>query len=114
MNASELEVGAFLSHFKIKMDVFDVIFENRVKNLQGLIDLEISPMKRREILKTLEIVDYFKGPNKDYLDGPDLWEFGKMVNQKEAYIKVAMGNENWPVICISFHLAEKAIIYPFK
>lgn len=45
---------------------------------------------------------------------PDYWEFGKKVNDKEVYIKINMGNTNNPVICMSFHIAEHKISYPFK
>jgi hypothetical protein len=114
METAESDVESFLGDFKTKMTVFDVIFTNRDKNLQALADLEISSVKRTEILKTLEVKDYYKGPSADRDQGSDLWEFGKIVNRKEVYIKVHMGNENRPVICVSFHLAERAITYPFK
>jgi hypothetical protein len=114
METGKSGVESFLNGFKAKMNVFEVIFLNRDKNLQALADLEISAAKRTEILKTLEVKDYYKGPSKDRDQGPDLWEFGKIVNSKEVYVKVHMGNENRPVICVSFHLAERAIIYPFK
>lgn len=108
------EVEAFLSAFKSKLEVFDVVFLDRDKNLQALIDLEITRVGRKETLKKLEITDYYRGPTKDRDDGPDLWEFGTLVNNKEVYIKITMGLGNRPVICISFHLAEKAIVYPLK
>lgn len=114
METSESAVDSFLSDFKAKMNIFDVIFINRDKNLQALATLEISAVRRTSILKTLDVKDFYKGPSKDADQGPDLWEFGKTVNRTEVYIKVHMGNENRPVICISFHLAERAIVYPFK
>jgi len=94
--------------------VFEIIYLNRDKNVQALADLEINPAKRTAIIESLELKNYYKGPTQDRDQGPYLWEFGKMVNRKEVYIKVCMGNENRPVICISFHLAERAITYPFK
>jgi len=114
MKTVESDVEAFLSDFKVKMNVFRVIYTDREKNLQGLLDLEIRSIDRTEVLKSLIVKDYYKGPTKDNVNGPDYWEFGKIVNRKEAYIKITMGNENRPVICISFHLAERAIVYPFK
>ncbi len=114
MEITESDVEAFLNSFKVKMDVFDIIYIDRDKNLQALVDLEITAFKRTEILKSIEVKDYFRGPTKDRDQGPDLWEFGKTVNKKEIYIKVTMGYESRPVICISFHLAERAIAYPFK
>lgn len=114
MEITESDVEAFLKSFKTKLNIFEVVFLHRDKNLKALADLEISAMRRTEILKALEVKDYFKGPTKDTDQGPDLWEFGKTVNRKEVYIKVNMGFENRPVICVSFHLAERAIVYPFK
>jgi hypothetical protein len=43
-----------------------------------------------------------------------MWVFGKEVRGKEIYIKMSMGNENNPAICISFHIAEFSINYPYK
>lgn len=114
METAKSDVESFLRDLKSKMNVFDVFFADRDKNLQALADLEISASMRTEVLKNLEVGDYYKGPSKDRDQGPDLWEFGKFVNRKEVYIKVHMGNENRPVICVSFHLAERAIKYPFK
>ncbi len=112
--ATKSEVEAFLSTFKAKMEVFDVVFLNRDKNLQALIDLEMTRISRKEILKELRVGDYFRGPTKDAENGPDLWEFGRLHKQKEVYIKITIGMVSKPVICISFHLAERAIVYPFK
>jgi len=112
--ATELEIEAFLNTFKAKMEVFEVVFLDRGKNLQALIDLEITRVSRKEILKQLRIEDYYRGPTKDADSGPDLWEFGRILNKKEVYIKITIGISRRPVICISFHLAERAIIYPYK
>jgi hypothetical protein len=112
--ATRSEVEAFLNMFKAKMEVFDVIFLNRDKNLQALIDLEITRVSRKEFLKELKVEDYFRGPTRDADNGPDLWEFGRLLKQKEVYIKITIGMMNKPVICISFHLAERAIEYPYK
>lgn len=112
--ASKSEVEAFLNTFKAKMEVFDVVFLNRDKNLQALIDLEITKVSRKEFLKELKVEDYFRGPTKDVDNGPDLWEFGRLLKQKEVYIKITIGMMNKPVICISFHVAERAIEYPYK
>jgi len=112
--ASESDVEAFLNTFRAKLDIFDVIFLNRDKNLQALIDLEITRVSRKDILRGLKVDDYYRGPTKDVGHGPDLWEFGSVFNKKEVYIKITIGVMNKPVICISFHLAERAIDYPFK
>jgi hypothetical protein len=43
-----------------------------------------------------------------------MWVFGKLVNRKEVYIKISLGNENSGVVCISFHIAEYPMAYPYK
>lgn len=114
MKTLESEVESFLNGFKAKLEVFGVSFLERDKNLQALFDLEITALRRLEILRTLEVKDFYRGPNKDRENGPDLWEFGKTVNRKEVYIKIHMGYQNKSVICVSFHPAERTIVYPFK
>jgi len=114
LNTKKEDVAQFLDDFKQKMEVFDVVFLNREKNLQALLDLEIVKANRKERLYQLKVNDYFKGPTKDQFGGEDLWEFGMSIKGKVVYIKISMGNFNRPVICISFHLAEFKIKYPFK
>ena len=98
------------------MRFFDILFRNdRGKNQQALLDLEISPTKRLEIIKSLKCDDFVNGPLPDTLNkSTDLWEFGKKVKKKDVYIKITMGFSNSSVICISFHLAERRLEYPFK
>ncbi|MGK7392751.1 MAG: hypothetical protein ACNS60_20520 [Candidatus Cyclobacteriaceae bacterium M2_1C_046] len=114
MSTTEEEVGKFLDDFKQKMEVFDVVFLDRKKNFQTLLDLEIVRASRKEILNELVVKDFFRGPSQDQFGGADLWEFGKKIKGKEVYIKITIGDINKPVICISFHLAEYKIKYPFK
>ena len=114
MKTTEGDVEAFLKAFKAKMRVFEVVCIDRDENLQALFDLEINAIKRKQILMALEVKDFYKGPSKDSDGGPDLWEFGKLVNKKEVYIKLTLGIENRAVICVSFHVSKRAIVYPFK
>lgn len=110
------EVDQFLKSFFEKMRFFDILFRNdRGKNQQALLDLEISPTKRLEVIKSLESDDFVRGPLPDTLNkSTDLWEFGKKIKKKDVYIKITMGFPNSSVICISFHLAERNLDYPFK
>lgn len=92
-----------------------VFRDERGKNAQALIDLEISPSQRKVILTKLESKDYSAGPLEEKLyGGSEMWVFGKIVKSKEVYIKVSMGILGSSVICISFHLAENEMNYPFK
>ncbi len=110
------EVEHFLSDFKTKMKFFQIIFwDDRGKNAQALLDLEISPGKRKEIIDKLTLEDYYQGPLEEQISGmAPLWVFGKNAKETEVYIKISMGRENSPTICISFHKAEYKMNYPFK
>lgn len=113
---SKEEVEIFLKSFHEKMRFFDILFRNdRSKNSQFLLDFEMPPIKRREILEQLMSTDYIEGPNSDTLHkGPDMWVFRKKIKKKDVYIKITMGFSNCSVICISFHVAEKPLKYIFK
>ena len=114
--ATQDEVSHFLQAFFAKYKVFDIIFrDSRPKNAQTLLDLEITPIKRREIVESLTIADYSEGPLDDRLYGiASMWVFGKTHKKSELYIKISMGAASNPVICISFHPAAHPINYPFK
>ncbi|TVQ06947.1 MAG: toxin [Bacteroidetes bacterium] len=112
----ETEVASFLKDFKEKMNIWDVLFrDERGKNAQALVDLELRPIDRKTILEELETRDYSEGPLEEKLyGGADMWVFGKTVKKKEVYIKITMGARGSSVICISFHLAQHKMQYPLK
>jgi hypothetical protein len=113
---TETEVAAFLQDFKEKMKFWDVLFrDDRGKNAQALVDLELRPIERKAILEALQTNDFSEGPLKEKLyGGADMWVFGKEVKKKEEYIKITMGAMGSSVICISFHLAQHKMNYPLK
>lgn len=113
---TEQDVEAFLNEFKTKLKIFDILFRNdRTKNTQALLDLEITPAARKAIIASIELTDFSEGPHEDklYHNAP-MWVFGKRVKSNEIYIKITMGAPNCSVICISFHKAEHPMKYPFK
>lgn len=114
--ATQAEAGQFLQEFHQKRRVFDILFrDERGKNQQALADLEITPAMRRKIIENLEVQDFSHGPLDDTLYGiASMWVFGKTVKTEEVYIKISMGQPGSQVICISFHVAEKPMNYPFK
>ena len=114
--ATKTEVQQFLSDFKIKLSVYDIIFrDSRPKHLQALLNLEMSPADRRKIIEAIHPIDYSEGPLDDNLYGiASMWVFGKQVKKQEFYIKISMGRPNSNVICISFHASEHPMKYPFK
>ena len=102
--ATANEIEAFLQDFKVKFNVWGIVFIRPERNTQTLLLLEISPNEREKIVSQITVSDYSKGPTKDVLNGgPDLWVFKKTVKGQVIYIKVKLGSTNNKVICISFH-----------
>lgn len=114
--ATHREVETFLAEFHSKMRIWDVLYrDDRSKNTQTLADLELRPIDRTKILENLKPPDYSEGPvNETLYGGSDMWIFGKEVKRHEVYIKITIGFAGGSVICISFHIAEHAMIYPLK
>ena len=110
------EVKEFLNQFNIKAQIFGIQFRNdRKKNRETLLLLDISPLQRELIVKNLQAQDYVEGPVIDVLNKEgEMWVFGKDVKGREVYIKITLGYENGQTICISFHIAEHPLSYPFK
>lgn len=110
------QVQRFLDDFHQKTRVFSIVFrDSRDKNFNALLKLEISSYRRNEIIAALQVEDYSEGPLPDTLYHlSDMWVFGKIEKKKEIYIKISMGAPNSQTICISFHIAEKSMNYPFK
>lgn len=110
------EVENFLKQFHQKLKIYNIIFrDDRGKNIRTLAELEITPIYRETVIKNLEVKDYSQGPIVDTLNRlGDMWVFGKDIKGREVYIKISLGLENCQTICISFHLAEHKMKYPFK
>lgn len=110
------DVDTFLKEFRTKMKFFSIFYrDDRGKNAQTLADLELRPIDRDKIIENLKSEDFSEGPFKDTLyNGNDMWVFGKEVKKNEIYIKISIGYAGARVICISFHIAEHKMNYPFK
>ncbi|MBN1943755.1 MAG: type II toxin-antitoxin system MqsR family toxin [Phycisphaerae bacterium] len=113
------EVVAFLNLFKgcLELDLYGI--KDREKNLQGLIDLGITPKERKEILLGLTPENYHSGPKPDDTDDTkEVWEFGTSVGNTEVYIKlrvVRIASKNtYRALVWSFHPAEFPITYPLR
>lgn len=109
------DAGLFLQSFQAKLGRWGVIFrEWNSQNLESLFELGISREERRSILSSLVVSDYSEGPMKESLYNMDLWVFGKRVNEKEIYIKVALGMPEAETICLSFCNSLRHMNYPLK
>ena len=109
-------VKTFLDQFNTKVQVFGILFrDDRPKNRETLEKLDITPLQRELIVKNLSVQYYVEGPLIDELNKiREMWVFGKDVKGQEVYIKISLGYEHGQTICISFHLAEHPMLYPFK
>ena len=114
--ATKEEVRTFLNTFRDKSKVWGIVFSDyRGKNTQALLDLDITPIERDKVIDELKVVDYSNGPLDDKLYGKaKMWVFGKIVKDKEVYIKITLGAVSAKVVCISFHSAKYSMSYPFK
>jgi len=109
------EVREFLSSFQEKRRTFEIIFIDRPKHKQTMLDLEIRPIDREKFIDQLTVEDFSEGPlPEDWYGSKEMWVFGKTIKGKEGYIKICLGAPNTNVICISFHMAEYPMSYPFR
>lgn len=125
-NATYEEVEAFLKEFKKKaiyLPIPIVYYDDRGKNKQALLDLEITASKRDEYVLHLTPEDYCQGPDKNKLNSSwnDVWMFGIYIKKKSTkellpvYIKIFITNiANGPNFCISFHIAADPLSFPLK
>ena len=106
----------FLSQFKVKLDILGIFFlDNREKNKLTMAQMNFRQLDRLNVVKSIEVEDYSEGPIRDQLNGfGEMWVFGKDVDGQEIYIKISLGKPGSKTICISFHIAEHPMQYPFK
>lgn len=77
--------------------------------------MEIVPSFRKVVIENLTAEDYVEGPVIDTLNKlGEMWVFGKDVKNREVYIKIMISDYGGQTICISFHLADPPLKYPFK
>jgi hypothetical protein len=110
------DVQSFLEQFHEKMKVFGIIYrDDRGKNQKALEELDIVPSSRKVVLANRTAEDSVEGPVIDTLNKlGEMWVFGKDVKNREVYIKIMISGYGGQTICISFHLAESPLKYPFK
>lgn len=123
------EVYAFLDELKSKLGSadFDISTDLTLikKNKQGddkkystpytLLDLEYDAEDVVERLKELTLAEYSETKiDKNDIDPPLLFVFGKEISGKLIYIKLKIrGNQQRQVLCVSFHYAKENMIFPY-
>lgn len=80
-----------------------------------LLDLDYNAVDVVERLKELTVAEYSETKiDKDDLNPPLLFVFGKDINRKLVYIKLKMkGDRQRHVLCVSFHYAKEKMTFPY-
>jgi len=110
-------VAIFLKKFKkIATKGRGIDFISRSKNIDSLLKLSLTKKNAREEILSLSVADYCGGPEPDKNKPGEIWEFGKLVEGKEVYIKLKIAQVGQEKIakCLSFHVAEYALCFPLK
>lgn len=88
----------------------------RRDTLRTLSQLGLTKSNLEELLLSLSVADYCKGPKEDRDRSGHIWVFGKQIGQQEIYIKLKVAEVKGASMakCISFHVAEFEMKYPYR
>ncbi|WP_207637219.1 hypothetical protein [Eubacterium xylanophilum] len=80
-----------------------------------LLDLDYDTWDVVERLKELTVSEYSETKiDKDDLNPPLLFVFGKDINRKLVYVKLKIkGDQKRRVLCVSFHYARDPMKFPY-
>lgn len=122
------EVAAFLEELKMFLEKGDfnidtdfiLIRKNKKDDVEHstpytLLDLDYDIEDVVDRLKELTVEEYSETKiDKDDLDPPLLFVFGKSINRKLIYIKLKIkGDQKRHVLCVSFHYAKDKMKFPY-
>lgn len=90
-------------------------FMERPVNMKSLAELGLTIEQAGEVICQLTYVDYTAGPDRD-VDYPNhnIWTFGYDIDEVEVYIKLSDNFSFGIAKCLSFHISEHPMIYPYK
>lgn len=116
--ATSREVESFLQQFCVCVEFgAKVQFRRTPKNVQGLIDLNMTEAQVIGRVLKLTLFDYCRGPEPDGdEDGKEIWVFGCREAGTEVYVKLRLDPTkpfSRPVVR-SFHPAEYPLAFPHK
>ena len=88
----------------------------RRRNTSAMAELELTMEDVRNEILTLSVTDYCNGPLLDPKIRGDIWIFGKIIREREIYIKLKLWGDKYgyALRVLSFHPAEKPLSYPFR
>ncbi len=105
--ANASDVALYLESVKKLVSKGKYDFVPRRKNMQALAKHGLTIKDAKAEILGLVVGDYFKGPKQD-LDSNrpgDIWEFKKMVDKTQFYVKLKIVQEDGENIlkCLGFH-----------
>ena len=115
--ASKEQVDEFLAKVVACVEKGQLYYQDRLKDVQTRAELDISYGEQIEHIVRLTCSNYYRGPKPDRSSPyQTVYEFGTMINDREIYIKLAVGERSglMNARCISFHIAEQPIDYPLR
>jgi hypothetical protein len=104
---NELEISQFLEEVRTLISLGRYDFVPRRANLQALVNIGFTIADAKDEILNLKTEDYYKGPKRDFDDERpgDIWEFKKIVNGAQFYVKLKIQiiNSEHILKCLSFH-----------
>ncbi len=125
IQSKKREVVAFLDELQILLGKEDFDINLIRKKKQGedrkystpytLLDLDYDTEDVVNRLKELTVEEYSETKiDKDDLNPPLLFVFGKDINSKLVYVKLKIkGDQQKYVLCVSFHYAKDKMSFPY-
>lgn len=116
------ELKALLGKYDFDIDTDITIIRKKKQNGDyefstpyTLLDLDYDAEDVVERLKELTVKEYSETKiDKDDLNPPLLFVFGKDINHKLVYIKLKIkGDQQRHVLCVSFHYAKDKMTFPY-
>ena len=91
------------------------LYDDKHSTPYTLLDLDYDVLDVVERLKELKVKEYSETKiDRDDLEPPLLFVFGKIINGKLVYIKLKIkGNQKRRIICVSFHYVKNTMNFPY-
>lgn len=92
-----------------------LFLKTKSKNSRTLAALGITASRAIEIIGIINGRDYYSGPDRDNLyPAKTIWVFCMEYSGMSLYIKFSVSEDDSPVVCLSFHEAERPMKCRFK
>ncbi|WP_052807263.1 type II toxin-antitoxin system MqsR family toxin [Risungbinella massiliensis] len=115
MEASVGQINAFLSKARFYLQRGKMDFIRGKEEKQTLSQLGISIRDAFALVYDLTVENYYRGPSADHkIPTESVWEFGWEEEPQDIYIKLKFRSVRDDLLMMSFHFANRPIVYPYK